>query len=121
MVTAIEEDAAAARRRTRAKLLGREAILAQHPHTRPERIKRSPAPFVHAACKAARLYLYKLYAEFVEAYRAAVEAPRLAWPSGLGSAALIPSPFPSGRLPNLALFRRAVKRVFYGPARGRAG
>jgi hypothetical protein len=75
LVKAIEEDAAAARKRAGIEPFGREAILAQHPHTRPERIKRSPAPFVHAATKATRQFFYGLYAELV-AYRTAAEKLR---------------------------------------------
>jgi len=76
LVKAIEEDAAAARKRAGTEPFGREAILAQHPHTRPERIKKSPAPFVHAATKATRKFFYGLYGEFVAAYRTAAEKLR---------------------------------------------
>jgi hypothetical protein len=55
---------------------GREAILAQHPHTRPEKIKKSPAPFVHAATKATRQFFYGIYSELVAAYRTAAEKLR---------------------------------------------
>jgi REP element-mobilizing transposase RayT len=81
MVAAIEEDAAAARRRTGAEPLGPKAILAQHPHSRPKRIKKSPAPFVHAASKAMRQFLYESYALFVAAYRAAAEKLRAGDPA----------------------------------------
>ena len=67
---------AAARKRAGTEPFGWEAILAQHPHTRPERIKKSPAPFVHAATKAPRRFFYGLYAEFVAAYRTAADKLR---------------------------------------------
>jgi hypothetical protein len=76
MVTEIEEDAAAERKGKGVQPLGREAILAQNPHTRPERIKKSPAPFVHAACKEARKFFYDLYSEFLDKYRTAAEKLR---------------------------------------------
>jgi hypothetical protein len=97
LVAAIEEEADAARKRMGLKPFGREAILAQHPHTRPERIKRSPAPFVHAASKAARLFFYELYAKFVEAYRAAAERLR--------AGDLAPG-FPRGSFPPVLPFAR---------------
>src|SRR3954464_9490738 len=67
----IEEEAAAARKRTGAHPLGAAKILAQHPWTRPERVKRSPAPLLHAASKAVRQIFYEGFALFVAAYRAA--------------------------------------------------
>jgi hypothetical protein len=76
LVGTIEEAAAAKRKRTGAGPFGREAILAQHPHTRPERIKRSYAPRFHAATKAARRFFYEMYSEFIAAYRTAAEKLR---------------------------------------------
>ena len=69
----IEEDAAAARKRTGAEPLGAAAILAQDPVSRPKKIKKSPAPLFHAASKVMRHYLYEGFAWFVEAYRTAAE------------------------------------------------
>ena len=69
----IEEDAAAARKRTGAKPFGAAKILAQHPWTRPERVKKSPAPFLHAASKVVRQVFYEGFALFVAAYRTAAE------------------------------------------------
>ena len=40
---------------------------------RPGKIKKSPAPFIHAATKAMRHLLWEEYALFVAAYRAAAE------------------------------------------------
>jgi hypothetical protein len=68
-------------RRTGAEPLGPKAILAQHPHSRPKRIKKSPVPFVHAASRAMRQFLYESYALFVAAYRAAAEKLRAGDPS----------------------------------------
>ena len=48
-------------------------ILAQEPTRRPKKLKKSPAPFVHAATKAMRRELWEAYAWFVAAYRDAAE------------------------------------------------
>jgi putative transposase len=76
LVEEIDEEAALARRRSGAEVLGVKAILAQDPTARPASIARSPAPLVHAATKAARKMFYEIYAEFVSAFRAAAEALR---------------------------------------------
>jgi REP element-mobilizing transposase RayT len=76
LVSDIDREAAIARASTGHSPLGREAILTQDPHHRPERIAKSPAPFVHAASKAARLALYEAYSWFVAAYRTAAEKLR---------------------------------------------
>jgi hypothetical protein len=86
MVADIEEDAAATRKRRRVEPFGVMAILAQDPGSRPERIKRSPAPLLHAASKAMRQAFYESYNLFVAAYRTAAEKlrkgdpqPRFPW------------------------------------------
>ena len=56
--------------------MGRQAIVKQHPHERPMRSNRSPAPAVHAASKAIRLMLRTAYWEFVASFRAAAERLR---------------------------------------------
>lgn len=73
MGLAIDEEAAARRKRTGAQPFGAAAILAQHPWTRPERVKKSPAPLLHAASKAVRQVFYEGFALFVAAYRSAAE------------------------------------------------
>ncbi len=52
-------------------VLGRRAILAQHPHDRPESFERSPAPRFHAIEPAVRQALEEGYRWFVLEYRAA--------------------------------------------------
>lgn len=52
---------------------GRERVLAQHPHERPRRSKREPAPFVHAATKGIRQALVDAYRAFLAAYRHAAD------------------------------------------------
>ena len=83
-------EAALVRRRSGSRVLGVQAILAQDPQARPDRLARSPAPLVHAATKAARRMFYEIYAEFVNAFRTASEALR----RGNRDA-----PFPAGSFP----------------------
>lgn len=66
LVEEVEEEAAADRERTGIPVRGPEAILAQDQQYRPKKLARSPAPFVHAATKAARLAIYQSYSWFVE-------------------------------------------------------
>jgi hypothetical protein len=98
LVEEVDAEAALARKRSGAKVLGVEAILAQDPLTRPTSVARSPAPLVHAATKAARKMFYEIYAEFVSAFRAAAEALRqgrrdVSFPAGSFPPAL---PFAAG-------------------------
>lgn len=51
--------------------LGAAAVRKQHPHDRPPRTKKSPAPPVHAATKAVREQMIAAYRLFVAAYREA--------------------------------------------------
>jgi hypothetical protein len=87
LVKEVEEEAAADRERTRIPVLGPEVILTQDPHHHPKKIAKSPAPFVHAASKGARLTLYQSYSWFVGAFREAAEKLRrgdrdVSFPSG---------------------------------------
>lgn len=59
------------RQRAGRPVLGRKAILNQHHHDEPLSHDRSPAPAVHAACKAIRVMLRAAYRQFVAAYREA--------------------------------------------------
>ena len=76
LVEEIEAEAAAERKRTRKPVLGVAAILAQDPHDHPERPKKEPAPFVHAATKAARLAFREMIGLFVAAFREAADKLR---------------------------------------------
>ena len=66
--TAVEEHR---RQRAGRPVLGRKAILGQHPHDEPLTHDRSPAPAVHAATRAIRLMLRVAYWQFAAAYREA--------------------------------------------------
>ncbi|MFL6195527.1 MAG: hypothetical protein ACJ75H_15230 [Thermoanaerobaculia bacterium] len=76
LVEEVEEEAAAGRERMGIPVLRPEAIRAQDPQYRPEKLAKSLAPFVHAATKAARLALYQSYSWFVAAFREAAEKLR---------------------------------------------
>lgn len=82
--------------------MGAAKILAQHPWTRPERVKKSPAPLLQAASKAMRQVLG--FALFVAAYRAAADKlkrgdpnpgfPRGCFPPATSAAQLVAVVFP---------------------------
>ncbi|MGB3564953.1 MAG: transposase [Thermoanaerobaculia bacterium] len=65
-------------------------LLAHHPHERPKKLKRSPAPWFHCASKAARRELIEAYGWFLAAYLQAADTLR----SGNLKAA-----FPDGSFP----------------------
>jgi len=73
LVKEIDAEAAAERKRTSREPLGASTILRQHPHTRPDKTKKSPAPRFHAASKAAREALRNAYGLFLAAFREAAE------------------------------------------------
>ncbi len=76
IVQQIEEEARIRQRETGREPRGAAFVLRQNPHQRPLRCKRSPAPVVHAATKAARRALMEAYRAFVAAYRCAAERLR---------------------------------------------
>jgi REP element-mobilizing transposase RayT len=86
----IEAEAAERRVKTGSQPLGASAVWGQHPHDRPRRLKRSPAPLFHAFRKRVHRELYEAYAWFVAAYREASKSLR----SGDRSAL-----FPTGSFP----------------------
>lgn len=76
MVTSIEAEAARDRRARGINPLGVKAIQRQNAQQRPNRMKRSPAPFFHAASKRARLALMDAHRWFEAAYREAANRLR---------------------------------------------
>ena len=76
LVKEIEDEAAAARERNGVQVAGADAVLAHHPHDRPEKLKRGPAPLFHAATVETRKFLWSLYAEFVGQFRDVAERLR---------------------------------------------
>jgi hypothetical protein len=101
MVERVEAQAAPRRAETRAVPLGPAAIKAQHPHHRPSKLKKSPAPLFHAATRRIRRELYDAYKFFLAAFRDASERLR----SGDRNAR-----FPSGKLPAGFTFRLRLTR-----------
>jgi REP element-mobilizing transposase RayT len=69
-----EEEARRDRERRGVEIIGREEICRRDPQTRPNRVKVSPAPPVHAASKKARNEWREAFGMFLLAYR---EAARL--------------------------------------------
>ena len=56
--------------------LGVTAVLSQHPHNRPKKVAKSPAPLVHAATGKARREFRRAYGIFVAAFRKAAQGMR---------------------------------------------
>ena len=90
LVEGINEKAAARRKAAGIRPLGVAAVLAQDSLHRPARIKKSPAPLVHAATKAMRQLFWEGYALFLAAYRSAAERLKAGDPA---------PPFPAGCFP----------------------
>ena len=102
LVDEIEKEAEADRRSRGVKPLGVKAILAQSPHQKPKKTKKSSEPAFHAATKAARRALRDAYALFLAAYQEAAEKLRQGdrssrFPEGSFPPAL---PFVRGTLPS---------------------
>ena len=58
-----------AKEKRRGKMaLGVKKVLAQHPHTRPEKSKRSKRPLCHTTCRHLRKAFKVQYREFLQAY-----------------------------------------------------
>ena len=76
LIAEIETEAAIRRQHTGNQVLGASAVRGQHPHGRPAKSKKSPAPLFHAASKAVRRELYEMYGWFVAAFREASEKLR---------------------------------------------
>jgi hypothetical protein len=68
--------AAAVRGKKGAMVLGADRVQRQHPHTQPNRFKKSPAPRFHAYAVAVRRALRDAYSAFVAAFRIAAEKLR---------------------------------------------
>jgi hypothetical protein len=71
LVQEIERDARKERDAKGISVLGPEIVLAQHPHARPKRLARSPAPICHASTRARRRQFKMTYRGYVQAFREA--------------------------------------------------
>jgi REP element-mobilizing transposase RayT len=79
-------------------VLGASAVRAQHPHTRPEHLKRSPRPLGHASTRQALKELREQYRTFVAAFREAAAR----WSRGDFLACFPPFSFPPRVAPGRA-------------------
>jgi REP element-mobilizing transposase RayT len=93
MVEEIEDQAALQRQLRGLAAKGAAAVLAQEPQAAPERLKKSPAPFFHAASRKVRLEFFEGYKYFIAAFRDAAESLRAGEPNVV---------FPSGSFPPAA-------------------
>jgi len=80
LLESIERQHAERRRAEGKGVLGAKAVCRRHPHSRPEKLKRSPAPRFHATTKEARRALADAYREFMAAFHEAAELLKLADP-----------------------------------------
>jgi putative transposase len=76
LIHEIVEETAARRARTGSEPLGAAAILGRHPHDRPKKPKRSPAPLFHTWSAAVHRGLWEAYRLFVAAFRQAADKLR---------------------------------------------
>ena len=76
LIGKIATEAAAHRQEKGAMALGAATVKKLHPHTRPNRFKRSPAPRFHACAVAVQKALRDAYSAFAAAFRAASERLR---------------------------------------------
>ena len=90
MIREIEKKAAEERERRGVEVMGAEAVCQRDPQTRPNRVKESPAPRVHAASKKERLAWREAFSFFLTAYREA---------SDLLRRGVLDAPFPEGCFP----------------------
>lgn len=76
LIAGIEAEARLRQEETGKAPLGSEAVCRQNPHHEPNRIKKGPAPLVHAVAPAVRRSLRKAYFAFLDAYRYAARQLR---------------------------------------------
>ncbi len=80
--------------------LGREEVCRQDPHLEPSRLKKAPAPLVHAVAPEVRRALRKAYFSFLTAYQRAARLLR----SGM-----MEVEFPAGAFPPALPVRFAAR------------
>lgn len=76
LVEEIEREGKSREARTGQAPVGRDFVLRQDPRQEPDRTKKSCAPIVHTASRAARIAFRDAYRHFVGAYRRAAERLR---------------------------------------------
>jgi REP element-mobilizing transposase RayT len=77
LVAQIERETEHRHRAVGSEPLGNPTLSRQNPHQAPNRIKRAPAPLVHAGSHAVREALRQAYREFAAAFRRASDRFRL--------------------------------------------
>lgn len=100
LLSEIEQDARERERATGRPPLGRDAVCRQNPHLEPNRIRKGPAPLVHAATATARRAMRHAYLRFVDAFRQAANRMKL----GLDEVE-----FPEGAFPPPLPFRATAR------------
>ena len=80
--------------------LGREAVCRQDPHLEPNRLKKAPAPLVHAVAPEVRRAIRRAYFSFLAAYRRAARLLR---------AGMMEVEFPAGAFPPALPVRFAAR------------
>jgi len=100
LIEAIEADARLQQEDTGKGPLGADAVCRQNPHHEPNRIKKGPAPLVHAAAPAVRRSLRQAYFAFRDAYRYAANRLR---------AGAMDFEFPAGAFPPRLPIRLAAR------------
>jgi hypothetical protein len=93
MVHDIENQASLQRRLGDLPAKGPAVVRDQEPHAAPERLKKSPAPLIHAASRKIRRELYEGYKHFLAAFRDAAARLR---------AGELDAVFPAGSFPPAA-------------------
>ncbi len=76
LIEAIETEARLQQEETGKAPLGADAVCRQNPHHEPNRMKKGPAPLVHAVAPAVRHSFRKAYFAFRDAYRYAANRLR---------------------------------------------
>jgi REP element-mobilizing transposase RayT len=92
LVEEIVAAAAGERESSGRTFLGPHGVRGQHPHDRPVKMKKSPAPFCHAATRWARKALREAYFEFFREFQDAADR----WKGGDRGACFPIGSFPPG-------------------------
>jgi hypothetical protein len=103
LIAEIEADARLRQEETRREPAGAEFVRRQNPLSRPAKSKRSPAPRVHAASKAARRAFREAYRIFLAAFQRASEKLRSGDRTAEFPRFSFPPSLPFARVPGLRL------------------
>ncbi len=100
LIAEIESSARHRQETTGKPPLGRDVVCRQDPHLEPNRMKKRPAPLVHAATPAVRRAVQRAYSNFLDAYQRAASRLR---------AGALEVVFPEGAFPPALRFRVAAR------------